>query len=138
MLKRPVFSSFAEYWHYARYLSREQRKIIFKSLSIDQKEFLDDSYLKEGWSDLFYRNEIDDKIDKLKEDYGFDLMEIRIKALNGKSVYVSTEFWNVVEEQMNKYKPESVDFVMSGIKAIKCESNSKVCLIVNSESNELD
>jgi len=131
MLKRPVFSSFAEYWHYARYLSREQRKIIFKSLSTEQKEFLDNSYLKEGWSDLFYRNEVNDKIDELKEDYGFDLISIRIKAIQGKSVYVPTKFWKIAEEQMEQYKPEVTDFVMSGMKAIPCENNKEVCLIVH-------
>ncbi|HUW44001.1 MAG TPA: hypothetical protein VMV95_03525 [Bacillota bacterium] len=130
MLKRPVFNSFAEYWHYARYLSREQRKIIFKSLSADQKEFLDDSYLKEGWSDLFYRNEVNNKIDELKEDYGFDLLDIRIKALKGKSVYIPTKFWKVVEEQMEQYRPEVVEFVMSGMKAIPSEENSQVCLVI--------
>ena len=130
MLKRPVFRSFAEYWHYARYLSREQRKIIFKSLSTEQKEFLDNSYLKEGWSDLFYRNEVNDKIDELKEDYGYDLLEIRIKALEGKSVYVPTKFWKLAEEQMGQYKPEVVEFIMDGVKAIPCGKNEQVCLIV--------
>jgi len=117
MLKRPVFSGFAEYWHYAKYLSREQRKIIFKSLPTSQKKFLDDSYLREGWSDLFYRNEINDKIDSLKEDYGYDLIDIRIKVLQEKSVYVPTKFWKIIE------------FVMSGIKVTLCEDNKEVCLI---------
>jgi hypothetical protein len=129
MVKRPVFGSFAEYWHYARYLSREQRKIIFKSLSTEQKEFLDNSYLKEGWSDLFYRNEINDKIDELKEDFGYDLIDIRVKALKGKSVYIPTNFWKIVEEQMEQYKPEVVEFVMLGLKAIPCDKNKEVCLV---------
>ena len=129
MLRRPVFSGFAEYWHYARYLSREQRKIIFKSLPVSQKKFLDDSYLKEGWSDLFYRNDINDKIDSLKEDFGYDLVEIRVKALQGKSVYVPTKFWKIVEEQIGQYKQEAIEFVMSGIKVTLCEDNKEVCLI---------
>jgi len=129
MLKRLVFSGFAEYWHYAKYLSTEQRKIIFKSLSSSQKKFLDNSYLKEGWSDLFYRNEINEKIDGLKEDYGYDLIEIRIKALQGKSVYVPTKFWKIAEEQMGQYKQEAVEFVLSGIKATLSDSNKEVCLI---------
>ena len=129
MLRRPVFSGFAEYWHYARYLSREQRKIIFKSLPVSQKKFLDDSYLKEGWSDLFYRNDINDKIDSLKEDFGYDLVEIRVKALQGKSVYVPTKFWKIVEEQMEQYKSEATEFVISGIKAVPCKGNEEVCLV---------
>jgi len=138
MLNRPVFRSFAEYWHYARYLSTEQRKIIFKSLPTDQKEFLDNSYLKEGWSDLFYRNEINEKIDELKEDYGHDLLDIRIRALQGKSVYVPTKFWKIVEEQMDKYKPEVTEFIISGIKAIPSIKNEQVCLIVRDIDSNLD
>ena len=138
MLKQPVFSSFLEYWHYARYLSREQRKIIFKSLPSDQKEFLDNSYLKEGWADVFRRNEINDDIDDLKEDFGYDLVDIRVKALKGKSVYVPTKFWKIAEEQMNKYKPDLVEFVMEGIAAFPCDDNEDVSLIVRDHIDNLD
>lgn len=146
MVHKPVFDSFSEYWYYAKYLSREQRKIIFKSLPNDEKEFLDNSYLEDGWSDLFYRNEIDEKIDELKEAYGYNILEIRAKVLRGKSVYVPLKFWKIVEEQMGAYKPEVVAFVMSGMKAIPCDENRDVCLVVhskyyssdNEKENELD
>ena len=105
MLKKPVFSSFSEYWYYAKYLSRAQRKIIYKSLPSEQKRFLDDSYLLDGWNDLFYRNEIDERLDGLKEAYGYDILGLRAKILKGKSVYVPTKFWQVVREQMEQYNP---------------------------------
>ena len=130
MLKKPVFDSFAEYWYYARYLSREQRKIIFKSLPTRQKESLDKSYLQEGWSDLFYRNEVDERLDEMKEAYGYDILEIRAKVLKGKSVYVPTKFWQVVEEQMYRFKPEVIEYVMKGIEAVPCEQNDQVSLIL--------
>ena len=129
MLKKPVFDSFTEYWYYARYLSREQRKIIFKSLPDEQKEFLDNSYLKEGWSDLFYRNEINEKLDELKDSYNYDLVDIRTKVMKGKSVYVPSKFWQIVEEQMGRFKPEVVEFVMEGIVATPCDQNKQVSLI---------
>lgn len=134
MLRKPVFSNFTEYWYYARYLSREQRKIIFKSLPSDQKKFLDDSYLKEGWCDLFWRNEINEKIDELKESFGLDVLEIRLKVLKGKSVYVPTKFWRIVEEQFNQIVPEAVNFVIGGLKSVPEEGNEQVSLIVYSPS----
>ena len=137
MLKKPVFSSFSEYWYYAKYLSRAQRKIIYKSLPSEQKRFLDDSYLLDGWNDLFYRNEIDERLDGLKEAYGYDILGLRAKILKGKSVYVPTKFWQVVREQMEQYKPEQVAFVMHGLHSIQCEKNKNVSLIVH-DLNDLD
>ena len=130
MLKKPVFKNFTEYWYYARYLSREQRKIVFKSLPVEQKEFLDNSYLKEGWCDVFNRNEIDEKIDELKEAYGFDVLSIRLKVLKGKSVYVPSKFWQIAEEQFGQWKPEDTKFVMGGLKAVPCDCSKETSLIV--------
>ena len=136
MLKKPVFENFTEYWYYARYLSREQRKLIFKSLSSKQRKFLDNSYLSEGWCDLFYRNEVDVKIDELKEFYGYDVPEIRLKVLKGKSVYVPAKFWKIAEEQFNQYVPEAVNFVIGGLRAIPDKENKQVCLIVYDPSDD--
>lgn len=130
VLKKLVFKNFTEYWYYARYLSREQRKIIFKSLPAEQKKFLDTSYLKEGWCDLFWRNEVNEKIDEFKESYGYNILDIRLKALKRKSVYVPTKFWKIVEEQFNTISPEAVQFIIGGLKAIPDKNNDQVCLIV--------
>ena len=132
MIKKPIFSSFTEYWHYARYLSRKQRKIIYANLSDDQKEFLDNSYLKDGWCDLFYRNEVNEKLDELKDTYGYDILEIRARVIRGKSAYVPSKFWQIVEEQMYKYKPDTIKFVMSGIKVKPCDKNKQVSLVTYS------
>lgn len=129
MLKKPIFESFTEYWYFARTLSQKQRKIVFHSLSVEERQFLDNSYLKDGWSDLFYRNEIDEKLDELSEAYGYNILGIRAKALKRKSVYVPTKFWKIVEEQMHQYRPDVVKFVMSGLIASPCEKNPQVCLI---------
>jgi hypothetical protein len=136
MLKKPIFKNFTEYWYYARYLSREQRKIIFKSLSSDQRKFLDSSYLSDGWCDLFYRNEVNIKIDELKESYGYDILDIRLKALKGKSVYVPAKFWKIAEEQLDQIVPEAVNFAIGGLKAIPDRNNNQVYLIVYDPSDD--
>ncbi len=130
MLKKQVFKSFTEYWYYARYLSTEQRKIIFKSLPVEQKKLLDNSYSKDGWNDFFSRNKVNEKIDELKEAYGYDILDIRCKAFKGKSVYVPSNFWKIVEEQFSDDKPEVVKFAIGGLKAVPCEENKQVCLIL--------
>ena len=129
MIKKLVFDNFSEYWYYARSLSENQRKIIFRSLSIEQRNFLDSSYRKDGWNDVFYRNEVNERLDELKESYGYDVVDIRSRVLKGKSVYLPSKFWQVVEEQMSQYRPEVVHFVMSGIEGVICKANSEVCLI---------
>jgi hypothetical protein len=136
MLKKPIFKNFTEYWYYARYLSREQRKIIFKSLSPEQRKYLDSSYLSEGWCDLFYRNDVNQKIDELKESYGYDVLEIRLKALKRKSVYVPTKFWKIAEEQFDQIAPEAVKFVIGGLKAIPERANDQVSLVVYDPSDD--
>jgi len=130
MLKKPVFDSFTEYWYYARYLSVGQRKIIFKNLPPEQKDFLDNSFLKEEWSDLFYRNDVNEKIDELKELYGYDILDIRNRVLKGKSVYIPIKFWQVVEEELEQFKSEVTNFIVEGIKIIPCSNNKEVCLVV--------
>lgn len=137
MVKKPVFDNFSEYWYYARSLSENQRKIIFKNLSSEQKSLLDNSYRKDGWNDVFYRNEVDERLDDIKEAYGYDILDIRSKVLKGKSVYVPTKFWQIVEEQMSQYRPEVVKFVMAGIRAFPCDKNKDVCLIVHERYIEI-
>ena len=138
MEKKPVFKNFAEYWYYARYLSQSQRKIIYKNFSFSQKEILDRSYLRDGWCDFFYRNEINEKIDELKEAYNYDILDIKIKALKGKSVYIPTKFWQIVQEQFGNYRQDAVEFVLGGLKATSCEENKRVCLVTYDPDEKFD
>lgn len=135
MVKKPVFKNFSDYWYYARSLSEGQRKIIFRSLTEDEKDSLDSSYRRDGWNDVFYRNEINERLDDIKNAYGHDVLDIRSKALRGKSVYMPTKFWKVVQEQMSQYRPEVVEFIMSGMIAIPCDANEEVCLIIHERYN---
>jgi len=132
MIKNSIFKDFHEYWYYARYLSEQQRKIVYDSLPAIQQKYLTKSYNKGSWSDVFYRNKLDGIVDELKERYGYDLIELKSKALKGKSVYLPTKFWEIVEEQLSKYKLRDIKHITHGIEAIICEENPNVTLLVRS------
>ncbi len=132
MLKKTVFKDFHEYWYYAKYLSEQQRKIIHDSLPVNQQNFLKKSYNKGSWSDVFYRNKINKIVDELKERYGYDLVEIRSKVMKGKSIYLPTKFWEIVEEQLSQYKLKDVKYIMSGVGVEVCKENSNVTLLKRS------
>ena len=127
--KKSVFRDFHEYWYYAKYLSEQQRSIVYNSLPEKQRKSLNKSYQKGGWSDVFFRNEINDIIDELRERYGYDLIELRSKILKGKSVYLPTKFWEIVEDQISQYKLKDVKYITDGINAVICKENPKVTLL---------
>jgi len=138
MLKGSVFRDFSEYWYYAKYLTEYQRDVVYQSLPEEQRERLTDSYEKGEWSDVFFRNEIDEFVDELKDRYGYDVLSIRSKVLKGKSVYVPTKFWDLVVNQMHKYGTKDVHHILSGIKNVQCKSNPNVTLVVSSSSYSPD
>ncbi len=129
MTKNHVFRDFHEYWYYAKYLSEQQRAIVYNSLPEKQRKKLNKSYQKGGWSDVFFRNEIDNIIDELKSRYGYDLIELRSKILKGKSVYLPTKFWEIVEEQISQYQLKDIKYITYGVKAVVCKENPKVTLL---------
>jgi len=136
MIKKTIFNNFNDYWKFAKYLSIDQRRAIFKSLSVEEREFLEGSYRKDGWKDLFYRNEIDKKIDLLKKEYGYDIIDIKVRVMKGKSVYVPCAFWHALQNEMKEYQEDGNECIVDGLIARPCKSNSNVFLIVfNGENN---
>jgi hypothetical protein len=133
MLKPAIFKDFSEYWYFVRRLSDNQRQLVFEGLSSEQKRYVEDSYRKEGWADVLARNEIDALLDKLKDKYGYDVLDIRAKALKGKSVYAPARFWDLLESHLRQYQSSSVSFVLSGLKTIPCKENEQVVLVVSSD-----
>ena len=134
MVKQYVFKDFSEWWHYARILTDHQKSIIFDNISESQKDFLEGSYNREGWEEVFCHNEIDSIIDDLKEKYEYDVLSIRSKVLKGKSVYLPRKFWDLLQEHLNQFKTRHVKYILSGIKAIPCKENNNVVLLISSSN----
>jgi hypothetical protein len=128
-----VFKNFTEYWHYARNLSDNQRQIILNSLPQEQQYYLVHSYKIGGWDCVFARNKINDVLDTLKKDFNYDLLEIKVKVLKGKSVYLPLEFWYKACQLIGDYDIEHSNYVLGGIKAVKCKTNKEVVLLVRED-----
>jgi len=91
---KAVFHNFSEYWHYAQYCSEYQRSVLFSSMSKEDQKRVEKSYKRDKWGDVFNRNEINKLIDKFKEKYGIDLIDIRYKILKKKSIYLPKKTWD--------------------------------------------
>lgn len=128
--QKVVFHNFSEYWHYAKYCSEQQRNILFNSMSKEEQDRIQKSYKRDKWEDVFNRNKIDNLIDDFKEKYDIDLLDIRYKIFNKKSVYLPKNIWNVITTELGKYESEHTDYVIGNINAEKCEANKDVILLV--------
>ncbi len=136
-MRKNLFQNFSEYWYYVRNLSKKQRKFIFESLSKPQQNSLTKSYSQGSWDEVFIRNNINKILDEAKQEYGYDLLGIKCKAISGKSTYVPLAFWDFIVDKTRDLKIEHVQFIFSGIIALPCEKNPDVILIT-SQKDVLD
>ncbi len=130
MPEKKVFDDFLEYWHYTRPLSRNQRLVIYNCLSDDQKSKLNKSYEDGIWEDLFSRNAINEKLDEIKEKYGHDLINIKLRVNSGHSFYISTKQWEDILGELKGFNPRHISFIFKGIMSTECKENKEVTLIV--------
>ena len=133
--KKLIFKDFSEYWYYARIFSDRQKEIIFTSLSGAEQRAILHSSEKGRWGDVLNRNILDQMIDEIKTEYGFDLIDIRYKVVNNQSIYLPTSFWSFVLERFGEYDDKHTDFILGGINAIVCKENKRVTLLVPFYSN---
>lgn len=111
-----VFKDFGEYWHFAKFLSENQREIIASALSKAEQRSLRTSYKNGGWEDLLMRNTCDLILDKIKKDFNIDLLEVKNKVLKGQSQLVQKNFWNYVNLYFDKCSWEHIAYIFGGIK----------------------
>ncbi len=134
-LDSPVFKDFSDYWYYARHFSNYQRKLISENLSnIDQKN-LKESYSKGGWEEVLFRNSIFEILDRIKEEYKYDMIEIRCKVLNGKSVYVPKKYWQFIKNELQRFPDKCTFFAIGGIIGVECKENKDVILLISQKES---
>lgn len=113
--KKHIFRDFTEYWHFTRVLSEEQRNLLASCLSLSERRSLKTSFKSGGWEDLFMRNACDHTLDRIKEIYNIDLLELRLNILSGHSQLVQSSFWEYVKSCYNGVLVRYTSYIFDGI-----------------------
>lgn len=111
-----VFRNFAEYWHFLRILTKQQQDVIAGSLTASERKALKLSYEKGAWNQLFMRNACDFTIDRLKEHYGVDLLDLRMKVISGKPQLIQKSFWEYVKSCFEDVAWVHQSYIFGGLK----------------------
>lgn len=131
-----VFSNFSEWWYYAKNLDDNQRSELRKTLSSKEQSMLRRSYEKGGWGDVFVRNSLNKIIDEIKEKFGYDIIDIRIKSLKGKSIYIPSSVWDYLSREIKFYDDRHKKYIIGGIKGDICKENKNVVIVLPLNKSE--
>lgn len=127
-----IFENFEEYWHYIKCLSPNQKKLIFSSLSSNDKDLIKKSIIDGGWTSLYFTDQLESIIDDIKEKYGIDLIGARAKVLMGKSVYLPRDVWEEAIIRIIDVDPKFryAGFIVGELNPMVCKLNDNlICLL---------
>lgn len=111
---------FGTWWSTFACKSEEERFTYYSSLPRRQQSALCQSFVKDGWSALFCQNYIDQSLDSIKRQYGIDLIDLRIKALKHRKVFlIDRIIWEEIENMILEYEPLFDSTVLFGDLCIK-------------------
>jgi hypothetical protein len=131
-MSKKVFKNFQEFYSLTRPLTSIQRSKLLDSLPANERRRLMQALHAEGWEDLFIRNELDQLVDMIKEDFGEDLILLRVKVLSGNMHKVRKSFWAYVDDVFSSYSMQHKWHILEGIKTI--ESGNDHFLLVSSRN----
>lgn len=135
-MKKKFFKNFHEYWHYIRHLNDNQKQLIFDNLPEEERISIEKSLERGGWKDLIMRDLLNELIDSIYKKHKYNVIEIKCKALNNKSVYMPRKVWEEIVYEASKYKEEYANYLIGGIEGIVCEKNPNVVLVAKKGSQE--
>jgi len=94
---------FENFWKVYHDKSLQERQDYFNSLSKKDQSKLLKSLYKNGWYDLFIRNYVDDVVEYIKNNLKIDLLDMRIKAIKFKRIFlVDKVVWDAIELIMSE------------------------------------
>ncbi len=96
---------FEQFW--SKYSSKplQERRKYVDSLSREDRDVLFSSFFEDGWYELFLENELNSMLDYVKNKFGIDLIDIRIKAIKHNKIFtIDRKIWNYIEEIFKEYK----------------------------------
>lgn len=127
--KNYLFNEFSDYWHFARYLTTNQKDAIMQALSKNEVAIIQESYRQGQWVDLIIRDELDSLVDEIQLKHNINLIEIRCKVLKGYSVYVSKELWDEVIFRLKDIDEIKKRYLVGGLAASMCKINNDVVFL---------
>lgn len=119
-----MFVNFQEYYSLTKPLNDYQKKLLFSSLSASEQSFLSKACRVGGWDDLFAINCVDRIIDEIRNEFGEDLVMLRIQVLSGKSKKVNKHFWDRVNNVLSEYPSRLTWHILEGISSIDVDKES--------------
>jgi hypothetical protein len=96
---------FESWWVIYEGKSKEERLAHYNSLTKEEQLDLRRSFLEDGWCELFCQNHIDHCLDLIKSKHSIDLIDLRIKALNGRVFLIQRKTWEEIEHMILEYEP---------------------------------
>lgn len=97
---------FGQWWSIFESKSKKVRRNHYSLLPRAQQLALRQSFLEDGWCELFCQNHIDHLLDHIKNIYNIDLFDMRIKVLKYHRVFlVEQHIWEDIEKMILEYEP---------------------------------
>lgn len=123
--------SFESFWLRVIDKDTPARHSYFCSLSKQEQSELVESFKKDGWDRLFIQIHIDNLLDKVKKQYGIDLIDLRIKAIRHRKVFLfDKEIWEDIESMFFEWVDHfDIDIIFGGLKVCQWGKNKQFCKI---------
>jgi hypothetical protein len=130
---------FGSWWSTFKSKSKEERLAHYNSLNRDEQLSLRESFLQDGWCELFCQNHIDQCLDQIKSKYAIDLLDLRIKALKHRRVFViPKQTWEEIEQMILEYEPLFNSDIIFGGLVTKPWGTINQCIVVSAQRRNLD
>jgi hypothetical protein len=132
-MNKKIFNDFEEYWSFVKTLNDTQKNIISSALSKEEYLYLKQSYEEGGWHEVLMKNLCEHYLDHIKEKFGIDVLEIKMKTISGKPQLVNKNFWYFVKDYFKDIPKEYSGYIFSGYSEV--EDGKYIRLIKNREKN---
>lgn len=131
---------FGNWWSTFKSKNKEARLDNYSSLSTIQQLALRQSFLQDGWCELFCQNHIDHLLDHIKTIYNIDLFDMRIKALKYNRVFlVEQHIWEDIENMILEYEPLfNSDILFGGLKVRPWGTKKRFFKITAQQKGRID
>lgn len=106
--------AFQQFWSRYKDKALGDRRAYFDSLPKSQRTALVKSFYHNGWRDLLIMNYADKMADYIKSKYAIDLVDMRIKAINGRVFLIERKIWDEIESLLNYFDNSPAQHILFG------------------------